>query len=176
MLVLHGTYSWGRKLVSYRNDYCLACSAARLAFQHRTFDVHHVFFIPILPLGLWKRWHCSVCGNDPHAQVRTRRSLKWAGVAILMLFTLSGWGVSPEEKPEDLVFIWVMRIGGPVAIAWAIWATLKSPPDARLKDLLRTVTPIMDTSCPVCAVTLMPEEPAWRCPQCGLTRRSLPTV
>ena len=173
MLVIHGTYQWGRKLVAYRNDYCLTCKAPRVAFQHRTFDVHHFFWIPILPLGLWKRWHCSVCGNDPHASLRTRRSLKWAGIAILVLMALSGWAVSPDEKPDDLVFIWAIRIGGPLAVGWAVWATLKSPPDVRLKDMLRTVSPIMDPNCPACGVMLMPEEPAWRCPQCGLARRSL---
>jgi hypothetical protein len=176
MLIVHGTYSWGRKLVSYRNDYCLTCNAQRLSFQHRTFDVLHLFWIPFLPLGLWKRWHCSECGNDPHATNRTRRSLKWAGIAILALMAASGWAVSPEEKPDDLAFIWAMRIGGPLAVAWAVWATVKSPPDVQLKDLLRAVPPIMDAHCPACGVMLLPEEPAWRCPQCGLARRALPAA
>ena len=55
MLVIHGVYRWGRKLVAYRNDYCLSCAAPRLAFQHRTFDVLHAFWIPLIPIGLWKR-------------------------------------------------------------------------------------------------------------------------
>ena len=31
---------------------------------HRTFDVLHVFFIPFLPLGFWKRWLCAMCGAE----------------------------------------------------------------------------------------------------------------
>ena len=174
MLVVHGMYSWSRKRVGYRNDYCLTCNARRLAYQHRTFDVYHLYWIPLLPLGVWKRWRCSVCGSDPHASTNVRPILKWAGIGMLALMTLSSWMVSPVEKPEDRVFIWAVRIGGPIALGWAIRATVKSPPGARLEDLLRTVPPIMDAHCPQCAVMLLPEEPAWRCPQCGLARRSLP--
>lgn len=105
MLVMHGTYSLARKLVAYRNDYCLQCDAPRLAFQHRTFDVLHAFFLPVLPLGLWKRWQCAVCGRNPHESGRTRKSLKWAGTAILGLMSLSMWVVSTQEKPEDAVVI-----------------------------------------------------------------------
>ena len=176
MLILHGTYHWWRKLVGYRSDYCLTCGAERVAFQHRTFDVHHIFWLPFVPLGLWKRWHCAVCGNDPHASQRTRTSLKWAGVAILVLMSVSGWAVSPSEKPEDAAFIWGMRLGGPLATIWAIWATIKSPPDVNLKEKLRAIQPIVDVTCPVCKVALLPSEPAWQCPQCGIKRRALPAA
>jgi hypothetical protein len=176
MLILHGTYHWGRRLVAYRNDYCLACDAPRLAFQHRTFDALHVFFIPILPLGLWKRWRCSVCGQDPHERTRTRKSMKWVGVVALVFFTLPAFFVSPAEKPEDFYWIWGFRIGGPIAILWAIWATLRSPSDENLKERLRLVSPIMDATCPVCDIMLMPTEPAWQCPNCGMRRRALPAA
>jgi hypothetical protein len=171
---VHGTYSWGDKRVAYRNDYCMSCNAPRMAFQHRTFEVYHLYWIPILPLGFWRRWRCGVCGNDPHANVRTRRSLKWAGSAILGLLALSAWAVSPERKPEESAYIWALRVGGPIAFVWAVRATLKSPPDVRVEDLLRTVSPVVDVHCPECGVMLFPEEPAWRCPQCGMRRKSLP--
>ena len=176
MLIVHGFYRWWRKLVAYRNDYCLTCAAERVAFQHRTFDVLHVFWLPVVPLGLWKRWHCAVCGQDPHASSRTRKSLKWVGVVCLALFSLAPWGVSTREKRDDEVFVWVVRLLGPVATVWAAWATLKSPPDVALKDRLRGVPPSMDATCPLCKVTLFPSEPAWHCPQCGLQRRTLPAV
>ena len=176
MLIVHGFYRWWRKLVAYRNDYCLNCAAERVAFQHRTFDVLHVFWLPIVPLGLWKRWHCAVCGQDPHGSTRTRKSLKWVGVVCLALFSLAPWGVSTREKRDDEVFVWAVRLLGPVATVWPAWATLKSPPDVVLKDRLRGVAPSMDATCPLCKVTLFPSEPAWRCPQCGLQRRTLPAV
>jgi hypothetical protein len=174
MFLIHGTYMWARKVVAYRSDYCLTCDAQRLAYQHRTFDVLHLFFVPILPLGLWRRWRCSVCGKNPHESVRTRRSPKWAGVVTLFLMSLSSWAVSTREKPEDAAFIWCMRIGGPLAFAWALRATLKSPPDVNLRERLRTVPPLMDSTCPVCQTMLWPTEPAWKCPKCGIQRRALP--
>jgi len=176
MLVVHGTYHWARKIVGYRNDYCLTCNSQRLAFQHRTFDAIHIFFIPVLPLGLWKRWHCSVCGSNPHASTRTRRSLKWAGVAILLLMSLSGWAVSTSEQPDDVAIIWGMRILSPIAFVWALRVTLKDTPEVNLKEQLRAVAPILDANCPVCHVMLSPTEPAWRCPQCGMHRRALPAA
>jgi len=176
MLVVHGTYHWARKIVGYRNDYCLTCNSQRLAFQHRTFDAIHIFFIPVLPLGLWKRWHCSVCGSNPHASTRTRKSLKWAGVAILLLMSLSGWAVSTSEQPDDVAFIWGMRILSPIAFVWALRVTLKHTPEVNLKEQLRAVAPILDASCPVCHVMLSPTEPAWRCPRCGMHRRALPAA
>ena len=176
MLVIHGAYQWARKLVAYRSDYCVGCAAERVAFQHRTFDVYHIFWVPILPLGFWRRWHCSACGRDPHASPRTRRSFKAAGVAILVLMSASAWAVSPDEKPDDAVFIWVMRLGGPVAAVWALWATLRSPTEVNLKERLRSVQPIVAVDCPICGVVLVPEEPDWRCPRCGIRRRALRAV
>jgi hypothetical protein len=176
MLIIHGTYSWWRKLVAYRNDYCLTCSAERVAFQHRTWDFLHVFWVPLVPLGPWKRWHCGVCGQNPHASQATRKSLKWVGVVCLALFSLAPWGVSTREKRDDEAFIWIVRLGGPVVTAWAAWATLKSPPDVRLKDRLRAVAPLMDSTCPMCNVMLFPSEPAWRCPSCGIQRKALPAA
>src|SRR3989338_1357270 len=135
MLIVHGTYFLARKLVAYRNDYCLSCNAERMAFQRRTFDVHHIFYVPLLPLGFWKRWHCSACDRNPHESPRIlRRSFKWAGIVLLVVASLSGWLVSTREKPGDTIVIWCMRLGGPIAVAWALWATLKSPPDVRLSD------------------------------------------
>lgn len=50
--------------MAFRNDYCLARGEERRAVQVRTFDVGHIFWIPILPAGFWKRWVCTVCGKD----------------------------------------------------------------------------------------------------------------
>ena len=65
MLLVHGRYFWARRILAFRNDYCLTCRAARMAFLHRTFDVFHLFWIPVLPLGFWQRWRCGVCGAEP---------------------------------------------------------------------------------------------------------------
>jgi hypothetical protein len=145
-----------------------------MAFQHRTFDVYHVYWVPLLPLGFWRRWRCGACGSDPHANVRARRSLKWAGCAILALFALSAWAVTPAPQPAGAAFTWALRIGAPIALVFAVRATLRSPPDVRLGDVLRTVSPVTDVHCPDCREMLFPEEPAWRCPRCGMRRTFLP--
>lgn len=174
MVIVHGRYFWRRRIVAYRNDFCLSCNMERVAWQHRTFDVLHVFWVPILPLGFWKRWHCDACGRDPHSNPGTRKGFKWAGVAVLALISLSGWVVSSTEQPDDIAFIWAMRLGGPIATIWAAWATLKSGADIDLADTLRRVQPISDTNCPLCRVSLYQSGAGWQCPKCGIRREALP--
>jgi len=71
LFIVYGVYRWKAKRVAFRNDYCLVCGEARRAVQVRTFDVGHIFWIPILPAGFWKRWVCTVCGQDPHVTTKT---------------------------------------------------------------------------------------------------------
>jgi rubredoxin len=174
MAALHiGVYHWSPRVVGYRNDYCIRCGRPRLALRHRTFDVLHIWFIPVLPLGFWKRWLCSECGSDPHANVRTRRSIRWAGTALLAFIAFVGWAASPTARPEELWFIWALRLGGIVATGAALWASIKGPPDVDLRRELQTVPPVMDPSCLLCGATLFPSEPLWRCPNCGARRHAL---
>jgi hypothetical protein len=105
-----------------------------------------------------------------------RKGFKWAGVAVLALFSLSAWGVSPSEKPDDAVFIWAVRVGGPIATIWAAWATLRSPAEIDLREKLRHVRPIADTTCPVCRVSLYHNGAEWQCPTCGIRREALPVT
>ena len=168
MLVIHGRYFLARRILAFRNDYCLACAAPRLALRHRTFDVLHVFWIPLLPLGFWKRWHCSSCGQDPHAQVRTSRAVKWIGVGLLAFFGVVGW-LAPI-KPGDEVVTWFMRIGLPLGALWAGWATARSVEPESLKERLAAVRPHDDPSCPLCGNGLVLLDATWRCTKCGVER------
>jgi hypothetical protein len=145
-----------------------------MAFQHRTFDAIHIFFIPVLPLGL-ERWHCSVSAATPREHPNPQEP-QVRGEWNLLLMSVSGWAVSTSEKPDDIAFIWGMRILGPVAFVWALRVTLKDTPEVNLKERLRAVAPILDANCPVCRVMLSPTEPAWQCPQCGMHRRALPAA
>lgn len=173
MIVIHGVYHVAHQMVAYRNDYCRTCDAPRLAFQHRTFDILHVFWVPVLPLGLWSRWRCSACNTHPHQRVRTNRGMMWAGVMCLLLFTVAFWEVDPGQ---DAAFTWSMRVAAPLGTVLAVRAALKATPDVDLKERLRLVEPIMAASCPVCHVGLMPAEPWWRCPRCRIERRALPAA
>ena len=51
MFVIHGAYHFWPKRVAFRNDYCFTCGQACRAVAIRTFDVGHIFWIPILPVG-----------------------------------------------------------------------------------------------------------------------------
>lgn len=174
MLVVYGVYFLARKVLAFRNDYCLSCAAPRLAYRQRTFDVAHVFWLPILPLGLWKRWRCSACGNNPHQQVRTSRGLKWVGIVLLALFALSAWtGEFPDKDVGDLVGKWLMRLGLPVAVAFAVRSTLRAPQPERLKEKLRVVAPHREAFCPLCGGQLVRRASGWQCMKCGAERQDL---
>jgi hypothetical protein len=174
MIVVHGTYFLARKVLAFRNDYCLRCAAPRLAVRQRTFDVAHVFWIPILPLGFWKRWLCSSCGNDPHTQVRTSRGVKWVGVVLLVFFAVIAWtGPASGKDPSDTIGIWLMRIGLPIGLAFAVRGTLRSPEPERLRDKLREVTPYGAQECPLCRAQLVHRARGWQCIGCGAERQDV---
>lgn len=174
MLVIHGTCHWGRRIVAYRNDYCLACAGPRLAFLHRTFDVLHVFFIPVLPLGFWQRWLCGACGSNPHRRPTTARPLKWIGIALLVVGAIVFWTTPPGGRDDDAAMVWTFRIGLPVAAAFAIRHTLRARPPERLAGKLRGIAPNREGTCPRCGTTLTVASPWYRCGGCGLERRALP--
>jgi hypothetical protein len=175
MLLIHGIYNYRRTVVAFRNDFCLRCGVPRLAFRHRTFDVLHLFWVPMLPLGFWRRWHCHVCGGDPHADPRTRLGFKWAGVAVLALLSVAFW-VFPIDQPDDAMAMWGLRAGGLAATVWAFWATVCGRKPVRLSDHLRHIQPNAETNCPVCMVQLYHAQDGWRCVRCGILRDALPSA
>ena len=179
VLVIHGIYHWRRRLLAFRNDYCLSCAQPRLAFLHRTFDVLHVFFVPVLPLGFWKRWLCGVCGRNPHARATTAKPLEWLGIAFLLLGAVVFWTTTPDHragKDNDPAMVWTFRIALPVAAAFAIRHTQQAKPPERLAEQLRGIAANRDSTCPRCGRTLTVAAPWYRCGGCGLERRAFPPV
>lgn len=173
-IIIYGWYRFARSVVAYRRDYCLSCDAERTAFQRRAFYVLHVFWLPLLPLGFWRAWQCAACAGDPHVLPGTRRSILWLCVACLALLAVAFWAGPLRVESSDAAFIWSLRVIFPLATLAAAWALLRRPPDAKLSDKLRTVQPLLDPTCPLCGVMLMPSEPRWRCPKCGIERAALP--
>lgn len=169
MLLIHGMYHWKPKAVAFRNDYCLGCRAPRRSVQVRTFDVIHIYWIPLLPVGLWKRWYCSICKGDPHAHPGTRRTFKWIGLAILVILSVVFWMV-PMNDPGFSKEMWIFRIAAPAVAIWTLIDLLRTPKDISLKEKLAAVMPAADTMCPTCAVPLVVGD-KWRCPLCGLVRK-----
>jgi ribosomal protein S27AE len=174
MLLIHGRYFWGRTLLAFRNDYCLTCKAPRLAYLHRTFDVFHIFWIPVLPLGFWKRWHCGTCGNNPHARVTTSVALKWVGVVLLALFAAVTWVPDVQRDIPDPILRLALRLGMIAAVLIAAWLAARSRPPENLREKLRGIQANRDGTCPRCGTALTVGSPWYRCGKCGLERQALP--
>jgi hypothetical protein len=110
LIILHGVYKFRPQTVAYRNDFCLTCMKSRRALAVRSFYVVHFFFIPLLPLGFLKEWHCVACNSDPHVHPGTRKYFKWLGVAVLVVFAAVAWLV-----PDPDQYTWVSRTLLPVS-------------------------------------------------------------
>lgn len=168
MFVPHGVYCFRPKIVAYRNDFCFACATLVRAYQARTFDVIHIFYVPLIPLGFWRRWHCGNCKNDPHTYPHTRRVFKWAGAIAVGVFAAAAW----FEPAEGDRFVWALRVGLPVAFLALLWNTLKSKPDPRFNARLREVMPADESICPLCSSPLIVGDRSC-CSGCGIERKVL---
>lgn len=169
MFIVTGAYHWRRKVVGFRNDYCLTCAAERRSFCVRSFDVGHIFWVPVLPVGFWKHWFCAVCNSNPHARPRTRAIFKWAGVLFLAFFAYMSWTEPMKPDPDDVLVTWVFRIGAPLGALLVIVNLLRSPKEQSLKRRLAAVAPASDTICPFCEAPLICGD-RWSCPACGVAR------
>jgi len=168
MFIVTGAYHFWPKRVAFRNDYCLTCHAPRRSTAVRTVDVGHIFWIPILPVGLWKHWKCDVCGQDPHVNPKTRRSFKWAGLVCLIFFSLVFW-MQPIES--DFALSWFFRIAASTGAILLLLHLLRTPSEPSLKQRLATIPHAADVVCPFCQTPLVAGTSArWSCPACGAVR------
>lgn len=168
MLLIHGMYHFRAKRLAFRNDYCLSCDGPRRVVQTRTFDVWHFFWIPLLPLGFWKRWFCTVCGRQPHAPTKTRRSFKWAGLVVLVVLSIMSWGA--PVTPDFRVGSWIFRLGAPIGAIILLFHLIQTPKEPSLKERLGTIQPANDTVCPFCGTQLI-LGPQCSCPACAVVRQ-----
>jgi hypothetical protein len=169
--LIHGVYHWAPRAVAFRNDFCRRCDRPRVSLRIRTFDVLHVFWVPVLPLGFWRRWQCAECGTAPHELLRTRRGFKIAGALCLLLFTVSVW-VIPPGTDLDAAVVWGMRIGWPLLLLLTLRSIVRHRPEAALADLLMVVPPFDGRRCPVCGGDLL-TAPELHCGACGARHESL---
>lgn len=167
--IVYGVYRWKPKRLAFRNDYCLKCDAQRRAILLRTFNVVHIYWIPVLPLGFWRKWFCTVCGRDPHANVKTRRGFKWVGLFILMLFSVAFWALPADS--ELGIGLWVFRIGAPLGAALMFVHLLRAKKEPSLASRLAAIPPALDTVCPFCASQLLILASGVSCPGCGVLRK-----
>lgn len=170
MFILFGTYRFRPRALAFRADYCLRCGEATTSFQLRTFNAFHVFFVPVVPLGFWERWVCQGCQENPHRRVRTGRTMKLVGAALLGVFALAFWA-TPMEPGQEAVS-WLFRIGAPLGAALAVVSAVRSRPEPTLSAQLGEIDDANTTNCPVCEGTLF-ELPEWHCPNCGIKKVSV---
>jgi len=167
MLLVHGIYRFWQKRVAFRNDYCLSCAQPRRSVQIRSFNVLHIFWIPLIPLGFWKPWYCTACGTDPHSG-GTRRSFKWLALPVLLFLAAAFWA-NPIDREIEIVQ-WAFRIGAPIGAILTLRYLLRTPDAPTLSMKLAIVSPAADTVCPFCGTTLMSLATECSCPACGVIR------
>ena len=175
MLVIYGRYRWFPKNVAFRNDYCLHCDEPVLAVRERTFDVLHLFWLPLIPIGFWRKWFCSQCSRPPSLPPRTRKPFKWAGLVLLAMAAWTFWLAPLETWDPDLDtdFLWTMRVLIGVGLPLLLWNVLRAPKDVSYREMQRTVAPYRGLDCPLCGRRLSLGAVRY-CQHCGLERAESP--
>jgi hypothetical protein len=165
MLILYGYYRFAVRRIAYRNDYCLRCDGVRMAELIQTFNVGHLFFIPLLPLGRWRRWLCMGCGHNPHERQASSPGFKLFVAITFALLTVFGF-LMPITRPEDVPIAWgfrsVMLLGFLGALAWC-----RTKPPTNLKEQLLGVPPLPQDVCALCHAAL---DARGFCAACKATR------
>jgi hypothetical protein len=171
MVLIHGLYHWRPKPVAFRNDYCITCGAERVAIQIRTLDVLHLFFVPLLPLGLYKRWRCLQCQNSPALPRPTgvRRPIKILVLLGAIVFAVPAWLPQHTTSRGDLIGLWIARFVFLVPAWFAVRWLRRGGQDTERRERLKSVRPSDATECPLCRIPLVLTDPA-RCHKCGIVR------
>ncbi|MBL4770870.1 MAG: hypothetical protein JKY61_06945 [Planctomycetes bacterium] len=128
MIFFQGFYHFLPKTTAFRRDYCRSCQEVRTLTQIRTADFYHLYWIPVLPLGLWKRWKCAGCGNKPYRHTKTSRAAKAFLALVLAVITFEFWfepDLADEFSSQELL---ICRIGISALLAFAlVWLKRHSP-------------------------------------------------
>ena len=168
MFVLYGVYNFARKRIGYRNDYCLSCEGQKISEQWQSFDALHLFYLPLVPLGIKKRWLCATCGNNPHMRVKSSKTFLVGGAILCLLMAFVMW-TAPVGTGEDAKGAWVMRILLPLAFIGLLVPIFKQTPAPNLSEQLKSVPPLTEDNCPYCNGRMLPG-PIPQCGSCGVQR------
>ncbi|HVE78432.1 MAG TPA: hypothetical protein VNA89_06210 [Gemmatimonadaceae bacterium] len=171
-LIIYGTHHFAQKRVGFRTDVCLSCGKEAVAIEFRTFDVGHVYWLPLLPFGFRRHWQCSACGEHPRGE-RTGQAMKVLGILAFLGIGVVAWVAS--IPPEDLSFAWALRLGGPaVAVALAVSMRQRQKQDMGLVARLRRLAPLGD-ACPLCGGRVSASKPR-RCVKCAAVEGGAPEL
>jgi len=177
MFVITGTYNFRPRVVAFRSDYCRNCQSKSISFARRTFDVFHLFWIPVIPLGIWTRWYCHQCGERPHEGNAIRKSVRIFIAVFFLLLSALFWLVTllpilnlVPQSPDDkgfLISAIVMSVLLVLSLFW-VWRYRSD----EFESHIREVQTFADHSCPLCSGRLDLSN-TLTCRECGAENRPL---
>ncbi|MDX1508501.1 MAG: hypothetical protein R3358_09500 [Woeseiaceae bacterium] len=173
MIVVFGTYNWRPRDVAFRRDLCLRCKFEGVAVARRTWDFFHLFWIPVLPLGRWTRWHCAVCDQDPAVATSVRRPFRLMLVAIGGLLFLSAAFRATADGYYSAEITWLIRVGAILAIAALAWWALRPGGSPEWRRRREAVSAYAEPGCPLCGAHLSRSLDGTRCTGCEAEHRPL---
>ena len=172
MLVFYGMHHFASRTVGFRPDFCLSCRNEVVAIESRSFDVGHFYYIPLVPLGFRRHWHCRTCGHNPRGE-RSGVVLQIIGVVALLVADVFAW-MEPAGA-EHATFALAVRFGLPaLAVALIVNVRHRMKEDGSLKQRLRRLPPVGDV-CPLCGARVS-AGPERRCTKCGAVERRAPEL
>lgn len=162
MILIFGKHRWQPQVLAYRNDYCLTCDLPRISVLRKTNDFLHLYYVPVLPVGRSKHWHCLECDGDPHARVKTGRGTKLVAAILAWMIAAIFWAL-PVNPADQFAFKCIAlgaAIGGLIlSLAW-----LYHKPVVSLSEGLKSVPRLSPEFCINCDAELLPL--ADYCPDC----------
>ncbi len=170
--MIHGIYHFGSKRVACRNDYCPTCGTACLAEGRRSYQVLHLFFVPVLHLGHTVRWFCPTC-DRPTNQRPLEPFILLGGAIVGVLFAILGLIIlfSASDHFTGLI---VTTCGSLLAILTLRLLIQQNCYASSNRDLPE-ILPLPQAHCPYCHARTTPDQPP-RCSTCAITLETRPWV
>ena len=114
MFVIYGMYRWGKKFIGYKSGFCHQCQTNTIWHRLRFFAVIHIYWIPLIPLWLFKVWICDKCQQSPKAP-DTMGGIILFGIgglffALLSLFFLLTIAYSDSEMLGIGIFMFCISL------------------------------------------------------------------
>ena len=167
-----GCYRWRQRRTAFRNDYCMSCQRQVRADCIRAFVVVYVKFIPLLPLGFWKRWQCSVCERPPSCPPTARTSILYLGAVVFGLFGLLMWWVGlTVDHVETAAMLGIGTGFCAASVGLLLWCHQRNFAPS-YAERFADVTASDEISCPGCGAELQmsPIDDTMECADCGIQR------
>lgn len=158
------------KAVAFRNDYCVRCRSPRIALCRRTLDmatVAAIFVIPVVPLGVYYRWHCRECDALIEPVFTLRRTARLVPMLLVASVGIVAWQFRPDSVAD--IGRWAVRIALALTLFVGVVWMARGDDEARRRERLAEASFPPLTSCPVCQIRLRPGI-EWTCDKCGMVR------